>query len=58
MQGKVDILVISETKLDESFPLNQFTLEGFHPLSERIGTPRVGVTGLHKRGYSLQGKKI
>ena len=31
VQGKVDILVISETKLDESFPLNQFTLEGFSP---------------------------
>ena len=27
--GKIDILLISETKLDESFPLNQFTLEGF-----------------------------
>ena len=27
--GKIDILLISETKIDESFPLTQFTLEGF-----------------------------
>ena len=27
--GKVDILEISETKLDESFPINQFILEDF-----------------------------
>ena len=29
VHGKVDILVISETKLDESFPINKFILEGF-----------------------------
>ena len=28
-QNKVDILVISETKLDSSFPLNQFHIDGF-----------------------------
>ena len=30
--GKIDILLISETKIDESFPLTQFTLEGFSTL--------------------------
>ena len=29
IQGKVDIFVISETKLDESFPRSQFTINGF-----------------------------
>ena len=29
MQGKVDIFIISETKIDESFPLNQFLIDGF-----------------------------
>ena len=27
--NKIDILVISETKLDNTFSLNQFILEGF-----------------------------
>ena len=29
--GKIDILLISETKLDDTFPLNQFVLEVFTP---------------------------
>ena len=29
--NKIDILLISETKLDNTFPLNQFILEGFTP---------------------------
>ena len=29
LQGKVDILVLSETKLDNSFPTNQFLIEGY-----------------------------
>ena len=29
--NKIDILLISETKLDDAFPLNQFILEGFTP---------------------------
>ena len=28
-QNKVDILLISETKLDETFPTTQFSFEGF-----------------------------
>ena len=27
--GNVDLLIISKTKIDESFPLNQFIIEGF-----------------------------
>ena len=29
-RGKVDILMISETKIDESFPLGQFKVNGFN----------------------------
>ena len=29
VQGKVDVFVISETKIDESFPVNQFLMEGY-----------------------------
>ena len=29
VQGKVDILVITESKLDSSFPTNQFIIDGF-----------------------------
>ena len=29
-EGNIDILGIEETKLDESFPHNQFILEGYH----------------------------
>ena len=30
-KGKVDVLMISETKIDESFPSRQFFIEGFTP---------------------------
>ena len=30
IRGKVDILMISETKIDESFPLGQFKINGFN----------------------------
>ena len=29
VKDKVDILILSETKLDESFPTNQFKIEGY-----------------------------
>ena len=29
IQGKIDILMVSETKLDNSYPTNQFMIEGF-----------------------------
>ena len=29
LQEKVDILVLTETKLDNSFPTNQFVIEGY-----------------------------
>ena len=29
LQGKVDILVFTESKLDFSFPTNQFLIEGY-----------------------------
>ena len=30
IRGKVDILMISEIKIDESFPLGQFKINGFN----------------------------
>ena len=29
IKGKVDILIVSETKIDDSFPSSQFSIEGF-----------------------------
>ena len=29
IQGKIDILVITETKTDTTFPLNQFAMQGY-----------------------------
>ena len=29
IQGKIDILVITETKTDSAFPLNQFAMQGY-----------------------------
>ena len=29
IQGKIDIIVITETKIDDSFPLSQFTMDGY-----------------------------
>ena len=29
IKGKIDILVITETKTDSTFPLNQFTIQGY-----------------------------
>ena len=31
MGGYLDILIITESKLDESFPLNQFSIDGYYP---------------------------
>ena len=36
MEGKVDILVMTETKLDNSFPTNQFLIEGYLFVIEKI----------------------
>ena len=30
VKGSIDILMVSETKLDDSFPKDQFLIEGFH----------------------------
>ena len=31
MKGNIDILITTETKLDMSFPINQFHMEGYFP---------------------------
>ena len=38
MQRKVDILVLTETKLDNSFPTNQFLIKGYLFVIEKIYT--------------------
>ena len=32
MHGKIDILVITETKTDSNFPLHQFEIQGYSKL--------------------------
>ena len=32
IEGNLDIIIISETKLDSTFPSNQFTIEGYAAL--------------------------
>ena len=41
MQRKVDILVLTETKLDNSFPTNQFLIEGYLFVIEKIYTVKI-----------------
>ena len=31
IKGNLDILIITETKLDDSFPINQFIINGYSP---------------------------
>ena len=39
IDGYVDIMIIGETKLDESFPISQFMVRGYKNLIVRIGMP-------------------
>ena len=48
--NKTDILLISETKLDNTFPLNQFILEVFTPLHRLNRTTHGGGLMLFFRG--------
>ena len=41
IKGNVNILLISETKLDESFPISQFQIKGF-PTLYRKGSDKSG----------------
>ena len=40
--NKIDVLLISETNLDDTFPLNQFILEGFTPTYRTYRTAHGG----------------
>ena len=47
IHGKIDLLILSETKINDSFTTNQFLIEGFSPpLSEKTGT-HMGVAWLY-----------
>ena len=41
IKGSIDIFMISETKLDDSFPQSQFLIEGFH-LTFRFDRTKTG----------------
>ena len=43
IKQNVDILIISETKLDACVPTNQFSIEGKVNLFDMIGIPTEGV---------------
>ena len=47
IRGKVDILLISETKIDDSFPEGQFVIDGFSK------PYRLDRNVIYKRGYSI-----
>ena len=48
IQNKVDVLVISETKIDDSFPLGQFMLDGYSaPFRKDRNNQGGGVTNLY-----------
>ena len=36
IQGKIDILVVTETKIDSTFPLNQFSIQDYSDLTGLI----------------------
>ena len=38
IQDKIDILVLQETKIDHTFPVNQFIIEGYSPPFRRDRT--------------------
>ena len=44
IKGKLDIFLISETKIDESFPTSQFSVEGFRKPLRR--DRKIGAGGL------------
>ena len=51
IQGNVDTLVISEAKLDESFPVGQFKVPGFTTLFRRDRNEHKGVILVFVRKY-------
>ena len=53
IQGKIDILVITETKTDTTFPLNQFAMQGYSkPYSFDKNRNGVGFFYICSRRYS------
>ena len=54
VKGKIDILIISETKIDESFPNGNFIIEGFST-PYRLDRDSKGGRGyfICKRRYTL-----
>ena len=49
MKGNIDILMISETKLDQSFPVNHFMINGFSAPFRLDRNDKVGVIILYIR---------
>ena len=42
IKDNIDILIIQETKIDESFPTNKFRIDGFNPPYRRDRTAMGG----------------
>ena len=42
MSANLDILIVAESKLDSSFPLKQFSMDGYYPLSRADSTGNWG----------------
>ena len=53
VQDKIDILVLSETKLDDTYTTNQFMIEGFSSPFRADKCPWRRFIYLCKGGYSL-----
>ena len=52
VNNKIDILMVSETKLDETFPTSQFLMQGYLTPSIKDQTSKGG--GIRQRRYDLQ----
>ena len=55
INGNVDILIIAETKLDESFPTAQFLMEGYNkPLRQDVSSTSGGLLVYVKKGIAAR----
>ena len=53
ISGKIDILVITETKLDDTFPTNQFSIDGFS-MPFRLDREGVGLLYTLEKTYHVE----
>ena len=51
--NNIDLLLISETKLDDSFPIAQFQMKGFSVPYRHDRWKSWGTSFVHSRGYTV-----